>query len=88
MQLLVMGAFRNGHSMTASQMPDQQPSSGPVLSLFTDRSFLSSEGRDQMTTGLEEIARDMGLTGLTCRCERRSGDECVQGAREFPRRVM
>jgi len=52
------GAFRNGQ-------PWEQPSSnGTVLSLFTDRSFLSSERRDQITTGLEQIARDMGLTGL------------------------
>ena len=35
-----------------------------MLSLFNDRSFLSSEGRDQITAGLEEIARDMGLTSL------------------------
>lgn len=37
---------------------------GTALSLFTDRSFLSSEGRDQITAGLEQIARDMGLAGL------------------------
>ncbi len=58
------GAFRNGHSMTVSQKPDQQPSSGTVLSLFTDRSFLSSEQRDQMIFALEEIARVLGLAGL------------------------
>lgn len=58
------GAFRNGHSMTVLQESDRQPSSGPVLSLFTDRSFLSSEQHDQMVFALEEIARDMGLTGL------------------------
>lgn len=58
------GAFRNGQSMTVSQEPDQQSSSGPVLSLFTDRSFLSSEQRDQMISALEEIARDMGLAGI------------------------
>ena len=55
------GVFRNG------QPWDQQSSggtSGTVLSLFTDRSFLSSDGRDEITTALEEIARDMGLTGL------------------------
>lgn len=52
------GAFRNGR-------PWDQPSpSGKVLSLFTDRSFLSGEERDQITAGLEGIARDMGLTGL------------------------
>lgn len=52
------GGFRNGRPW------DPQSSSGTVLSLFTDKSFLSSEGRNQITTGLEEIARDMGLTGL------------------------
>ena len=53
-----VGLFRNG------QPWDQQSPSGTVLSLFTDRSFLSSAGRDQITTGLEQIARDMGLSGL------------------------
>lgn len=52
------GGFRNGRPW------DQQSSSGTVLSLFTDKSFLSSEGRDQITTGLEVIARDLGLTGV------------------------
>ncbi len=52
------GLFRNGRPW------DQPSSSGTVLSLFNDRSFLSSEGRDQITAGLEEIARDMGLTSL------------------------
>ena len=52
------GAFQNGR-------PWDQPSpSGTVLSLFTDKSFLSGEERDQITSALEEIARDMGLTGL------------------------
>ncbi len=53
------GGFRNGQ-------PWDQPSSsnGTVLSLFTDKSFLSSDGRDQITTALEAIAHDMGLTGL------------------------
>lgn len=52
------GVFRNGR-------PWEPPSpSGTELSLFTDRSFLSSESRDQITTALEQIARDMGLTGL------------------------
>ena len=50
--------------MTVSQKPDQQPSSGTVLSLFTDRSFISSEQRDQMIFALEEIARVLGLAGL------------------------
>ena len=52
------GTFRNG------QPWDQPSSNGTVLSLFTDRSFLSSEGRDRITTGLEAIAQDLGLTGL------------------------
>ncbi|MFK7821772.1 MAG: inositol monophosphatase [Planctomycetaceae bacterium] len=52
------GVFRSG------QPWDLQSSSGTALSLFTDRSFLSSEGREQITTALEKIARDMGLTGL------------------------
>lgn len=53
-----VGGFKNGR-------PWDQPScTQSELSLFTDRSFLSSEGRDQITTGLEQIARDMGLTGL------------------------
>ena len=58
------GGFRNGQSITASQESDQPRSNGTVLTLFTDKSFLSSEGRDQITTALKEIARDMGLTGL------------------------
>jgi fructose-1,6-bisphosphatase/inositol monophosphatase family enzyme len=58
------GVFQNGRSMTASQEPDQQSACASVLSLFTDRSFLTSDGRNQITTGLEQIARDMGLTGL------------------------
>ena len=52
------GAFRDG------QPWDQPSSSGKVLWLFTDRSFLSSERRDQITVGLEQIVRDMGLAGL------------------------
>jgi len=52
------GVFRNGRPWNL------QSSSGTVLSLFTDGSFLSSEAREQITTALEEIARDMGLTGL------------------------
>lgn len=52
------GAFRNGQAW------EQPSSSGPVLSLFTDRSFLSSESREQITTGLEQIAKALGLTGL------------------------
>lgn len=52
------GIFRNG------QPWDQASSSGMQLSLFTDRSFLSGEQRDQITTGLEKIAQDLGLTGL------------------------
>ena len=52
------GAFRN------SRPWDQMSSRGAALSLFTDKSFLSSASRDQITTALKEIARDMGLTGL------------------------
>ena len=52
------GGFQNGRPW------DQQSTSGTVLSLFTDKSFLSSEERDQITTALEEIARDIGLSGL------------------------
>ena len=52
------GVFRNGRFW------DLQSPSGTVLSLFTDKSFLSSEGRDEITTALEEVARDMRLTGL------------------------
>lgn len=58
------GLFRNRQSMTVSQKLDQPPSGEPVLSLFTDRSFLSSKGRDQMISDLEGIARDTGLAGL------------------------
>jgi fructose-1,6-bisphosphatase/inositol monophosphatase family enzyme len=58
------GAFRNGHSVTVSHKPNQHSTNGPVLSLFTDRSFLSSEQHDRITTALEEIAHDMGLAGL------------------------
>ena len=52
------GAFRNG------QLWLQPSPSGTNLSLFTDRSFLSGESREQITAGLEEIAQDMGLTDL------------------------
>ena len=51
------GVFRDG------QPWDRPTSNGTELSLFTDKSFLSSEGRDQITTALEAIAQDMGLTG-------------------------
>ena len=56
------GVFRNGRPELF--LGDQKSSSGTILSLFTDKSFLSSEGRDQITTGLEEIAQDIGLTEL------------------------
>lgn len=52
------GVFRNGRPW------GRQSSSGTTLSLFTDRSFHSSEGRDRITTALEVIAREMGLSGL------------------------
>ena len=52
------GVFRNGRPW------DLQSSNGTVLSLYTDKSFLSSDGRDQITAALEEIAGDMGLIGL------------------------
>ena len=51
------GAFRNGH-------PWIPPSNRETLTLFTDRSFLSSEGREQVTRALEKVARDLGLAGL------------------------
>jgi len=54
------GAFRNGHSMTVSQEPDQQSSDGTVLSLFTYKSLLSSEQHDQMIAALEEIPETWG----------------------------
>lgn len=52
------GAFHNG------QPWELQASQGTALSLFTDKSFLASEERVEITTGLEEIARDLGLAGL------------------------
>ena len=52
------GIFRDG------QPWEKQPSSRSVLSLFTDKSFLTSEARDHISTALEEIAQDMGLAGL------------------------
>ena len=52
------GAFRNG------QPWNRPTSNGTELSLFTDRSFLSSEGRDEITAGLEAIALEMELSGL------------------------
>ena len=52
-----VGAFRNGRPWVPS-------SSGTKLSLFTDKSFLSSQECGQITTVLEQIARDLGLTGL------------------------
>lgn len=51
------GAFRDGHPWTP-------PSNSDSLSLFTDRSFLRSQGREQITRVLEEVARDIGLSGL------------------------
>ena len=51
------GAFRDGRPWTS-------PSNSESLSLFTDRSFLGSEGREQITRVLEEVARDIGLSGL------------------------
>ena len=57
------GAFRNGRP-TVSQEPEHQPPGEPRLSLFTDKSFLSSEQRPQITAALEDIARAMGLPGL------------------------
>ena len=44
------GAFRNGSPITVSQEPNQQTTSEPMLSLFTDRSFLSSDQRPQITS--------------------------------------
>lgn len=52
------GAFRNGRPW------EQQPAGSARLSLFTDKGFLSSGSRDQITNALEEIAQEMGLTGL------------------------
>ncbi|MEC7498022.1 MAG: inositol monophosphatase family protein [Planctomycetota bacterium] len=51
------GAFRDGH-------PWIPPSTSETLTLFTDRSFLSSERRQQVTRVLEEVAGDLALTGL------------------------
>ena len=51
------GAFRDGRPWTP-------PSNSESLSLFTDRSFLGSEGQEQVTRVLEEVARDIGLSGL------------------------
>ena len=51
------GAFRDGRPWTP-------PPNSESLSLFTDRSFLGSEGREQITRVLEEVARDIGLSGL------------------------
>lgn len=52
------GAFRNGKRW------DPLSAGGTVLSLFTDRSFLASAQYEAITTGLRQIAGDMGLTGL------------------------
>ncbi len=52
------GAFRNGQPWKLQASPCT------ALSLFTDKSFLASEERVEITTGLEEIARDLGLAGL------------------------
>ena len=51
------GAFRDGRPWTP-------PSNSESLSLFTDRSFLGSGEREQITRVLEEVARDIGLSGL------------------------
>ena len=58
------GGLQNGRPWVNQWRRDQQSSSETVLSLFTDKSFLSSDGREQITSALEEVARDTGLTGL------------------------
>ncbi len=57
------GLFRNGQ-LWGPQKLGQHLRSGTVLSLFTDKSFLSDARHEQITTALEELGRDMGLTGL------------------------
>lgn len=53
------GAFRDGRPLPTDLSPDAS-----VLSVFADRSFRSNEDHDAVVTGLEDIARDMGLGGV------------------------
>ncbi|HBE67176.1 MAG TPA: inositol monophosphatase [Planctomycetaceae bacterium] len=57
------GAYQNGRPWTP-QLTNQTSNSATVLSLFTDRSFLSSERRAEVTQEMEAIADAMGLAGL------------------------
>ncbi len=52
-------AFRDGRPL-----PTDLSSDASVLSVFADRSFWSNEDHDAVVTGLEDIARDMGLDGV------------------------
>ncbi len=44
--------------------PDESQARGDVLSLFTDRSFLSLDDCQELVDELEQIARAIGLSGL------------------------
>lgn len=59
-----LGAFRDGRPWSASLSPTEPAPRGDVLSVFADRSFLTSDDHDVVVDALEQIARDIGLTGL------------------------
>jgi len=52
------GAFRNGEPFSAEH------AGGEVLSMFTDRSFLTSDDFDATMYAMEEIARDLNLSSV------------------------
>jgi len=53
------GAFRNGEPW-----PTGQRSGGEVLSVFVNRSFRDADNHDAVMESLEQVAQDLGLTGI------------------------
>ena len=52
------GPFRNGQAWELEQAKDN------VLSVFADRSFIERDDHDEVIRSLEQIAQDLGLTGM------------------------
>lgn len=52
------GAFHDGQPWSAG------PTRGEVLSVFADRSFVERDDHDEIIESLEQIAREMELTGM------------------------
>lgn len=59
-----VGAFRDRRPWPIEPQPR-----GDVLSVFADRSFLSRDDHDDVVDALEQIARDMGQTGIELHAE-------------------